>query len=220
MKKFAQIQPPAEVLGFDQCGIAAAVDRVVGAILDPAIRIPVIHLGLFPRGGQRLDGDRFRPFFQLVIQRKGDLVPPRALPMIDHGRFALFGEKPGAAEHAVPGRLGGQRCRMPFPMDHVAAGDVGERKPFLVVVDVVQVIPTFVVKGGIGIRRDRTAGARMGQVIREPRPRRVRRHGRCFASGDHLHGGHQDKEGCFHGYRRTWRVVKEVGETWVQALVG
>ncbi len=148
----------------------------------------MIHARLFPRCRQGLDRDRFGPSLQILIQRKRQLVPPRSLTMVDHGRLSILGEEASATEHSVARRSRGESCRVPLPVHHVLAGDMGKGEAFLVVVDVVQMVPISVVERGIGISRERTAGPGVGQVIGQPGLRRVRRHGRRFElSGDVIH---------------------------------
>jgi hypothetical protein len=52
----------------------------------------------------------------------------------------------------VAGGRGGEYSGMPFPVNHVFAGDVGEHEASLVPVDVMHVIPTFVEQGRVGIK--------------------------------------------------------------------
>ena len=134
-----------------------------------------------PASGPRLHRDGLGPLVQVVVQRKGDLVSAGTLAVVDDGRLAFLGQERRAAEHSVA-RLGRREYgRMPLPMDHVRARHMSERVP-VGLVDVVQVIAALVEDGTVRIGRDGAAGARMRQMVCQPRLRWVLRHGRCLLS--------------------------------------
>ena len=98
--------------------------------------------------------------------------------MINHDGCSLPGEETRAAEHAVPGRFRSQRRRMPFPMHHVGTGNMGEGRPSILIINIMQMIAPLVVVRRVGISRDGPIGSRIGKMVGQPGFRRVRRHGR------------------------------------------
>ena len=98
--------------------------------------------------------------------------------MVDNGRVAFLCEKAGAAKHPMPCLRRREGSRVPSPMHHVLAGDMGKGEPVVVSVDIVKVIPAFPKKRAVRIARHGGARPRMREVKGEPvcrhllRPRR------------------------------------------------
>ena len=113
--------------------------------------------------------------------------------MIDDGRLAVLGEEAGAAEHAVAGELGLQVARLPGPMHHVIAGDMGEVEP-LMVIDIMQMIFAIPIEGAVRIAGGGIAGTGVYQMIGQPVGRRIGRHVGRFA-GDDGHAFRRGNEG-------------------------
>lgn len=82
------------------------------------------------------------PLVQVAVQRKGGLISPGALAVVDDRRLTTFGQECRTAEYSVARDGRCKHGRMPFPMDQVRARNMGEGVPF-VLVDVVQVIADF-----------------------------------------------------------------------------
>jgi hypothetical protein len=202
MEQLADVVPVREIVRLhDHRRFLAThpVQSVVGAVVDPDIGIKVTNVGhelailITRRHFMRL-----APLIQVVVETIRNPVPIRSLPVINHGRPAVFRDKARSAEHAMPHGWWSQHRWVPGPMNHVLTRDVGERKTEVVPVDVVQVIATLPEEGRIGVTRHRFSGPGMRQVVSQPARRWVRWHRRGLDSRLRYlrtaHGGEHGKE--------------------------
>ena len=170
-----EVIPFPQIRGLHQVRILAPGDSVVGFSIEPAVRVPVTHFRKRSRLRLRVHRHRFRPALQQVVLGESDLIAAGTFAVIDDRRLAFPGEEAGSAEQIVPHRRRGESGRMPLPMHHVGAGNVCPRDACFGLVDVVEMVSPLPVETGIRVARRRCS--RVGQMIRQPRRRGIRREG-------------------------------------------
>lgn len=128
----AEVVPVLEVGRFEEgwrfsAAGRSAGKRVVNAVIDPGVGVPVGDEACILSGLDTWnDRHRLGPLFEVVALGDLNLVSARALAVIDDGGLAFFGEESGAAEHSVACCSCREGGGMPLPVDHVFAGDVGK----------------------------------------------------------------------------------------------
>jgi hypothetical protein len=162
--------PLPQILRLEERRILPARDRVVGVADQEAVGVPVRDLGLAAIGANRRDGKRPLPPGEPAVLRQRDLIPVRALAVVDDRRPALLRQEAGAAVHGVTRERRLELGGLPGPVQQVRAGDVDEAvrplTPPLMPQDVVQVVDAVQGEGGVRVAR-RALAARVHQVVVE-----------------------------------------------------